>query len=71
MDVKEPKPTTTSSASILDRAHDNRIDRAKFTNVAGNSISNTFILIKLESGIGVGGVIVLSILAFLFFRLLL
>ena len=58
MDVKEHKSFTTSSADIFDSAHDVRIDRAKFTNVAGNStvnsFSNTFVLVKQESsGVGV------------------
>ncbi|KAF8703906.1 hypothetical protein AX14_014134 [Amanita brunnescens Koide BX004] len=67
INVKEHKPP---SASILNGAHDNRIDRAKFTNVTGNytvnSFSNTFVLIKQESGIGICSVIALLTLAFLF-----
>ena len=74
MDVKEHKCFTTSSAGIFDGAHNLRIDRAKFTNVAGNStvnsFSNTFIVVKQESsGVGVRSVIVLLILAFLFLLL--
>ncbi|KAF8713867.1 hypothetical protein AX14_012911 [Amanita brunnescens Koide BX004] len=53
-------------------ARDNQFEGANFTNIVGNykvnSISNTFIVIKQESGVSV---IVLLILAFLFFRLLL
>ena len=75
MDVKEHKCFTTSSAGIFDGAHNVRIGRAKFTNVAGNStvnsFSNTFVLVKQESsGVGVRRVIVLLILAFLFLFLL-
>ena len=71
MNIQEHKRSATSSASIFDGAQDSRIDRVKFTNVAGNSVSNTFISIKQESGIGVRSMIVLVILAFLFFLLLL
>ena len=73
MDVEEQKPSTTSSAGILDGAHYVRIDGAKLTSVAGNSTvnRNTFIVIKQESGIGVRNLIALSVLAFLFFYLLL
>ena len=71
MDVKEHKSFTTSSAGIFDGAHDVRIGRAKFTNIAGNStvnsFSNSFVLIKQASaGVGVRSVIILLILAFLF-----
>ncbi|KAF8703903.1 hypothetical protein AX14_014131 [Amanita brunnescens Koide BX004] len=75
MDIKERKPSTMSSVDTFGWAHDNRFERANFNNVAGNytvnSISNTFIFIKQESGVGICSVIVLLILAFLFFRLLL
>ena len=75
MDMKERKPSTMSSADTLGWAHDNQFEGANFTNVAGNyrvnSISNTFIFIKQESGVGVCSAIVLLILGFLFFRLLL
>ena len=79
MDVKEHKPSTISSAGILDGAHNNQIDGAKFTNVGGNStvtsFSTTFVIIKQESGhrIGVRSVItllMLVILAFLMFHFL-
>lgn len=54
MDVKEHKPSTTSSAGILDGAHNNQIDRGRFSNVGGNStvtsFSTTFVIIKHESG---------------------
>lgn len=76
MDVHENQPSS-SSASILEGAHDVRIDRAKMTNVAGNfsvdSSSNTFIIniIKQESGIGFRSILVLLLLSLLFFRLLL
>ena len=79
MDVKEQKPGTTSSAGILDRAHDVRIDGANLTSVAGNStvtsFSTTFVIIKQESGHGINvrsmiTLLILVILAFLLFRLL-
>ena len=73
--VEEHKPASTSSTGIFNGAHNVRIDGARFTNVAGNStvnsFSNTFVFIKQESGVGVRSVIVLVILAFLFFLLLL
>ena len=76
MDVKEHKSFTTSSAGILDGAHNVRIGRVKFTNVAGNStvssVSNTIVLVQQESsGVGVRSVIVSLILAFLFLFFLL
>lgn len=77
MDVHEDQPSSPSSASILEGAHDVRIDRAKITNVAGNSSadysSNTYIFIKQESGLGFPSrnMLVLLLLASLFFRLLL
>ena len=71
MDAHEHK-SSTSSTGILDGAHDIRIDGANITNVAGNSMvtssSNTFILVKQESGISIRSVIVLLILVFLFFH---
>ena len=78
MDVKEHKPSTTSSAGILEGAHNNKIDGAKFSNVGGNStvtsISTTFVIIKQESGHGIGVrsviLLILVILPFLLFRLL-
>ena len=75
MEVKEHKSFTTSSAGIFGGAHNVRIGRATFTNVAGNStvnsFSNPFVLVKRESaGVGVRSVIVLLILAFLFLFLL-
>ena len=73
MDVHEHRPST-SSAGMLDGAHDVRIDRANLTTVAGNSManssSNTLILVKQESGISNQSVIALLIFVFLFFRLL-
>ena len=68
MDVKEHKQST-SSTTILDGAQNNRIDWGEFTSVAGNSTSNTFILVKLESGIGIRSMIVLVVLVFLIFPL--
>ena len=76
MDVHESKPScpSSASASILDNAHDVRIDGAQFTNVAGNSestvdsSSNVVIFIKQESGIRFRSMLVLLIIAFLIFR---
>jgi hypothetical protein len=64
---------------MLGGARDVRIDRARLNNVAGNfsvdsSFSNTFIYIRHESGVGFRTVLVLLlllILAFVFFRYLL
>jgi hypothetical protein len=79
MDVKEHKPSTTSSAGIFDGAHNNQIDGAKFSNVGGNStvtsFSTTYVIIKQESGHGIGvrsaiTLLILVTLAFLLFRLL-
>ncbi|KAF8347355.1 hypothetical protein F5887DRAFT_958046 [Amanita rubescens] len=70
-------PSSSFSASILDSANDVQIDRARFTNFAGNptldySSPNVFIYIKQEPGIGIRGVVVLLLLGlgFLFFLLL-
>ena len=75
MDIKECKPSTMSSVDTLGWAHDNRFEGPNFTHVAGNygvnSISNTFIFIKQESGVGIYSMIILLISGFLFFRLLL
>ena len=76
MDVHEDQPSSPSSASILDGAHDVWIDRAKITNVAGNSSadhsSNTYIFIKQESGLSFPSrnMLVLMLLASVFFHLL-
>ena len=70
--IIENKPSTASGANILSGAHDNKISGGKFTNVRGNyTVNSNTILIKQESGIGIGSVIVVLILAFLFFRWLL
>ena len=79
MDVKEHKKFATSSAGIFDRAHNIPIDGGNFSNVGGNStvtsFSTTFVIIKQESGRGIGihsviTLLILTILAFLSFRLL-
>jgi hypothetical protein len=71
MDVYENRP---SSAYFLDGAHDIWIERAKLTNIAGNSSvdssSNTLVFIKQESGIGFRNVLVLFLFTFLLFLLL-
>ena len=70
--IIEREPSTASGASILGGAHDNRISGAEFNNVRGNyTVNSNTVLIKQESGIGIGGMIVVLILAFLFFRWLL
>ncbi|KAF8333345.1 hypothetical protein F5887DRAFT_994572 [Amanita rubescens] len=81
MDVHEANPmklpSSSFSASILDNANNVQIDRARFTNFAGNptldySSPNVFIYIKQEPGIGIRSVVVLLLLGlgFLFFLLL-
>ena len=79
MDVHEINPMkppfSSLSASILDRAYNVQIDRARFTNLAGNSTldnssSNVFVYIKQESGIGFPSVVILLLSGFLFFLVL-
>lgn len=73
MDVHENQSSSSPTASFLHEAHDVHIVRATVTNVGGNSTvnsSNTFIFMKLESGMGFLSVLVLLLLTFLFFRLL-
>jgi hypothetical protein len=73
MDVHESQPSSPSSAGLLHGAHDVHIDRATLTSVGGNSLvnpSNTFILIKQESGMGFLSMLVLLLFTFLFCRLL-
>ena len=77
MDSKESDLTNSSfspsSGSMLDGAHDLRIDGANFTSVAGNSIwdssSNVFVIVKQESG-SFRSMLILVLLSFLFFSLL-
>lgn len=71
-------PTNTSNcrlgARMLDGAHNLRIDGAKFTTIAGNSIrgspSNIFVVIKQDSGISYRSILILVLLTFLLFCLL-
>ena len=71
MNVYENLP---SSACFLDGAHDLWIERAKLTNIAGNSSvdssSNTLVFTNQESGIGFRNMLILLLFAFLFFLLI-
>jgi len=64
-------PSSPLNSGVLDGAHDFRIDRSKFTNVAGNSTENTssnFVFNTYNLDIGVRSTLAL-LLAFFVFRL--